>query len=187
MIIKNSRGFRYLGNPREFYDLRLFQKVRISGRLEQTCDLSCLVYIDLLSSRYFRQTRHGHDITGQSYDEACTSRDLQVTNGNFKVSRSAQFCRVVCQAVLSLSNADRAVAEALSFQLSSLFLSVSSQNNSLTAVYFLNDLVQFILDASFQLVGVGEVVRLLYQTDNFLCQSDTALAAFCPNLGQSNA
>ena len=24
------------------------------------------------------------------------------------------------------------------------------------------------------------------ETDNFLCQSDTALAAFCPNLGQSN-
>ena len=73
---KNSRGFRYLGNPREFYDLRLFQKVRISGRLEQTCDLSCLVYIDLLSSRYFRQTWHGHDVTGQGYDEACACGKL---------------------------------------------------------------------------------------------------------------
>lgn len=44
--------------------------------LEQSCNLSSSVYIDTLCCRNFRQTWHGHDVTGQGYDEACTSGDF---------------------------------------------------------------------------------------------------------------
>ena len=55
--------------------------------LEQSCNLSSSVYIDTLCCRNFRQTWHGHDVTGQGYDEACTCGDFQVTYGNFESVR----------------------------------------------------------------------------------------------------
>ena len=59
--------------------------------LEQSCNLSSSVYIDTLCCRNFRQTWHGHDVTGQGYDEACTCGDFQVTYGNFESGRCAEF------------------------------------------------------------------------------------------------
>ena len=82
--------------------------------LEQTSNFSCLIYIDLLSSRHFWQSRHGHDLTGQGYDEACACGNFQVSYGYFKVCRCTQFGLVIGQAVLCLSHTDRAVAEAKS-------------------------------------------------------------------------
>ena len=82
--------------------------------LEQSCNLSSSVYIDTLCCRNFRQTWHGHDVTGQGYDEACACGNFQVSYGYFKVCRCAQFCLVIGQAVLCLSHTDRAVAEAKS-------------------------------------------------------------------------
>ena len=54
--------------------------------LEQTSNFSCLIYIDLLSSRYFRQTRHGHDLTGQGSMKPAPA-NFQVSYGYFKVCR----------------------------------------------------------------------------------------------------
>ena len=68
--------------------------------LEQSCNLSSSVYIDTLCCRNFRQTWHGHDVTGQGYDEACTSGDFQVTYGNFESGRCAEFGLIIGQAVL---------------------------------------------------------------------------------------
>ena len=119
-----------------------------SINLEQTRNLSCFIYIDSFSSRYFWKSWHGHDFTCQSYDKACTCGNLQVTNSYFKVCRCAQFCLVICLAVLSLSNTNRTVAKSHCFKLCSLFLSICSQNNSLTTINFLNDVIQFIFDAS---------------------------------------
>ncbi len=53
--------------------------------LEQSCNLSSSVYIDTLCCRNFRQTWHGHDVTGQGYDEACTCGNLQISYSYFKV------------------------------------------------------------------------------------------------------
>ena len=113
--------------------------------LEQSADLSGLVYVDSLCSRYLRQTRHSHDLAGQSYDKACACGNLQVAYGYLEVCGSAQLCLVVCQAVLSLGYADRAVAESESLKLFRLLLSVRCQDNSLAAVDLLYDLVQLCL------------------------------------------
>ena len=111
---KRPGDFVAFGIVGAFSYVKLFQRVRIFRRLEQSGDLSGLIYIDLLSSRYFRQSRHGHDLAGQSYDEAGTCGNFQVSYGYFKVCRCAQFCLVIGQAVLCLGYADRAVAEAKS-------------------------------------------------------------------------
>ena len=79
--------------------------------LEQSCNLSSSVYIDTLCCRNFRQTWHGHDVTGQGYDEACTCGDLQVTYGNFESGRCAEFGLIIGQAVLGFCHTDRAVAK----------------------------------------------------------------------------
>lgn len=71
--------------------------------LEQSCNLSSSVYIDTLCCRNFRQTWHGHDVTGQGYDEACTSGDFQVTYGNFESGRCAEFGLIIGQAVLGFA------------------------------------------------------------------------------------
>ena len=118
--------------------------------LEQTGNLSCLININSLSSRYFRETRHSHDLTGKCYDESCSGRNLQISYRNFKVCRSSQFCLVICQTVLRLGNTDRTVAESLSLQLLGLFLSIGRKDNAFSAIYLLYDLVQFILNASIQ-------------------------------------
>ena len=89
---------------------------------EKSSNLSGLVYINSLCSRYFWQSWHSHDLTCQSYDEACTRGDLQVTYSNFEVCRCAEFGLVICQTVLCLSYTDRAVAKAKSFELFCLFL-----------------------------------------------------------------
>ena len=79
--------------------------------LEQSCNLSSSVYIDTLCCRNFRQTWHGHDVTGQGYDEACTCGDFQVTYGNFESGRCTEFGLIVGQAVLGFCHTDRAVAK----------------------------------------------------------------------------
>ena len=119
---------------------------------EKSSDLTGLVYINSLCSRYFWQSWHGHDLACQSYDETCTCGDLQVTYSNFEVCRRAEFGLVICQTVLCLSYTDRAVAKSKSFELFCLFLSICSQNNLFTTIYFLNDLIQFILDGALKLI-----------------------------------
>ena len=130
----------------------LFSVVYYQLLSEKSSDLACFVYIDSLSSRYFRESWHGHDLACEGYDEACTCGNLEVTYSNFEVCRCTKFCLVVGQAVLCLSYADRAVAKSECFKLFCLFLSICCQNNSLTAVYFLYDLVQFVFDRAFQLI-----------------------------------
>ena len=102
--------------------------------LEKSSDLSGFVYIDSLSSRYLRESWHGHDLAGEGYDEACTCGNLQVTYSYFKVCRCAQFGLVICQAVLCLGYTDRAVAESESLKLFCLFLGICCKNYFLTAV-----------------------------------------------------
>ena len=68
----------------------------VKFQLEQSCDLACFVYVDLLSSRNLRKTWHGHDLAGKGYDEACTCGNLQVTNSYFEVCRSAKLGLVIC-------------------------------------------------------------------------------------------
>ena len=154
--------------------------------LEQSADLSSLVYIDSLCSRYLGQTRHGHDLAGQGYDKACACGNLQVAYRYLEIGRRAQLLLVVGQAVLGLCYADRAVAKSERFQLLRLLLSVRCQDNSLAAVDLLYDLVQLILDASLQLIGEGEaVVGLFAETYDLFSQLHAAFAAFCPYLGQN--
>ena len=111
--------------------------------LEQTSNLSVLIYIDLLSSRNLRKTWHGHDLTGQSYDKSCTCGNLQITNGYFKVCRCTKFCLIICQAVLGLSYTDRTISKSKCSQLFCLFLCICSQNNFLTTVDLGNDSFSF--------------------------------------------
>ena len=73
---------------------------------------------------------------------------------------------------------------AKSLELFCLFLGICCQNNSLAAVDFLYDLVQFVLNGAFQFIGIGKVVWLFDQTQNFFCKFDSAFAAFCPYFGK---
>ena len=66
------------------------------AELEQTGNLSCLIYINTLCCRNFRKTRHGHDLSCKSYYKACSCGNLQISDSYFKVCRSSQFCLVVC-------------------------------------------------------------------------------------------
>ena len=50
----------------------------------------------------------------------------------------------------------------------------------------MNDLVQFVLNGAFQLIGVGEVIIWLFaETDYFFCKLQTAFATFCPYFRKS--
>ncbi len=88
------------------------------------------------------------------------------------------------QAVLSLSYTDRAVAEAECFKLFCLFLCICCKNHFLATVYFLYNLVQLILDRSFQFVCVSKVVWFLYEAKYFFSKFDSAFSAFCPYFGK---
>ena len=152
--------------------------------LEQSCNLSSSVYIDTLCCRNFRQTWHGHDVTGQGYDEACTCGDFQVTYGNFESGRCAEFGLIIGQAVLGFCHTDRAAAVAHCLKLFCLLLRICCQDCSLAAINLLYNLVDLLLDRAFQLIAVSKVVRLLAQTDDFLCELDSAFAALCPYFRQ---
>ena len=132
--------------------------------------LPVLVYINTFCSRYFRKTWHRHDLAGQGNNESCTSRNFKVSYSYFKVCRSTKFSLVVGQAVLCLSHADRAVAEAEGFQLFRLLLCVCCKNNSLATIYFLYDLVQFIFDRSFQFICISESRLVLLRGEELLLQ-----------------
>ena len=93
---KRPGDFVAFGIVGAFSYVKLFQRVRIFRRLEQSGDLSCLVYIDLLSSRYFRQTRHGHDLTSQCNNKSSTCGNLQITNCDLEICRCTEFCLVIC-------------------------------------------------------------------------------------------
>ena len=49
-----------------------------------------------------------------------------------------------------------------------------------------DDVADLFLDGLVELIGEGEVVRLVAQTDDLVGQRDAAFAALAPNLGQSN-
>ena len=161
------------------YSVRNIRFSRIC--LKQTGNFSVLIHVNTFCRRNFRKSWHRHDFTGQSYNKTSACGNLQIAYGYFEIGRSSQLRLIVSQAVLGLCNTDRTVAESQVFQLFRLFLRICSENNFLSAVYFLNNLIQLVLDAAFQLVGIGKlIVRLLAQTNYFLCQSNTAFAAFCP-------
>ena len=45
-------------------------------------------------------------------------------------------------------------------------------------------MIDLLFNCAFQLIAVSKVVRLLAQTDDFLCQLDAAFAALCPYFRQ---
>ena len=47
--------------------------------IEQSCDLTALVYVDLGCCRYFRKSWHGHDLTGQCNNKSCTCGNLKIS------------------------------------------------------------------------------------------------------------
>ena len=114
---------------------RMYFFIILSFLLEQTCDLSVLVHIDLLGSRNFRKTRHRHDLSGQSHNKSSASGNLQVADSYFEICRSAQLGLVIGQAVLCLRHTDRALVKSESGQLCCLFLRIRGQNNSLFPPY----------------------------------------------------
>ena len=82
-IFASSTAF-YLNSP---------QKIFI---LEQSCDLTALVYVDLGCCRYFRKTWHGHDLTCQCNNKSCTCRNLKISYCYLEICRSTKLCLVVC-------------------------------------------------------------------------------------------
>ena len=65
--------------------------------LEQTGNLSCLIHVNPLCSRYLRQSRHGHDLSCKRYDKTGSRGDLQVPHRYLKVCGRSQLSLVVCQ------------------------------------------------------------------------------------------
>src|SRR5699024_7062174 len=105
----NSR--QQVRNPRHSSLIQCITDLPSGSVLEQSGNLSILIDVDTNCSRNFRQTRHGHDLSGQGYDKACACGNLQLAYGYFEIGRSPQLRLVVGQAVLCLRNTDRAVAE----------------------------------------------------------------------------
>ena len=64
--------------------------------LEQSCDLTALVYVDLSCCRYFRETWHGHDLTCQCNNKSCTCGNLKISYCYLEICRSTKLCLVVC-------------------------------------------------------------------------------------------
>ena len=62
---------------------------------------------------------------------------------------------------------DQKCVESKSFKLFGLLLGIGCENDSLTTVNLLNDLVQFIFNGALKLIGIGEVIWLFYKTDHF--------------------
>ena len=100
---------------------RMYFFIILSFLLEQTCDLSVLVHIDLLGSRNFRKTRHRHDLAGQSHNKSSASGNLQVADSYFEICRSAQLglssVRLYCVFVTQIGHLSnpRAVSSAACF------------------------------------------------------------------------
>ena len=155
--------------------------------LEQSSNLSGLVYIDSLSSWNLWKTWHCHNLASQSYNKSSTCRNLQITYRYFESSRSTQFVLVVSQAVLCLSHTDWAVCKSKCLKLFCLLLCICSQDNFASTIDLLNDCIQLIFDrSSLKLIREGKVIWLLNQTKNFLSKLHAAFAAFCPYFRQSN-
>src|SRR5699024_4565698 len=153
---------------------------------EQSGDLAGLVHVDALGGGHLGQSGHGHDLTGQGYQEASAGGDLHVPNGNGEAAGSAQLGLVVAAGGLGLGHAAGHLVVAQLGQSLDLLLSIGGEVHAVAVVDLLNDGFDLLLDGQIQLVSEGEVVGLFAQTDNFLSQSDTAFAALAPNFGQSH-
>ncbi len=67
-----------------------------------------------------------------------------------------------------------------------LLLGIGGEVHAVGVVDLLGNGLDLLLDGAVQLVGEGEIIGLLAQTDDFLGQLYAAFAALAPNLGQSN-
>ena len=154
--------------------------------LEEAGDDAVLVDVDALGSRDFRQTGHGHDITGEGDDEAGAGGDLQVADRDPEVFRCALLGRVIGEGVLGLGHADGHLVEAELFELFQLLRSLVDEVDTVGMVDLRGDGIELVHDGSVLIIAELEVRGLFAETDDFFGQSDTAFAAFCPDFGQSD-
>ena len=79
--------------------------------LEQPCNLTAIVHINLFSGRDFWETGHGHNVAGQHHDEACACGYTQIFDGDGEVLGSAEFGRIIREGILRFRHTDGTVAK----------------------------------------------------------------------------
>ena len=63
--------------------------------LEKSRNLSVIINIHILSSRFLGQTGHGEDIASQGDDKACSGGDSEFSYGYGKACGTANLCGIV--------------------------------------------------------------------------------------------
>ena len=124
--------------------------------LEKSRNLSGLIYIDSFCSRYFRQSRHYHDVAGVDYHEPCAGGRPDIADGDGEVLRLAKLRRVVGQGVLRLGNTHGNSVQTEILDLLERLCSLGREVHAVCAVDLLCDDVQ-----------------LLATVDDLICPSPT--------------
>ena len=155
------------------------------GRLEQSGDVAVFVHVDFFGGRYFRQTGHFHDAAADGDDEARAGRQGQAADGDGEAARTAQKFGVVAERILRFRHAHRQFVQAQFFQRRDFRACFGTEVYIGRAVDFLRDGAQLVGDAVVDIIGVGEIVGLVFDGGNdFARQVRAAFAAFAPHFGQ---
>ena len=86
--------------------------------LEQSCDHAVCVYVNVVGSRFFRQTRHGEYVACECNDKSGAGAYAQFAYSDFKAGRRAEFCLVITQGILRFCHADWHFVKTRRFQFS---------------------------------------------------------------------
>ena len=124
--------------------------------LEQSRNLSVIINIHILSSRFLGQTGHGQDIAGKRYDKACSGGDSEFSYGYGKACGTTNLCGIIREGVLGFGHADGHFVKAEFLDFGELFLCCRGEGDAVSAVDFLGGGIGALCDYAANILHFGK-------------------------------